>query len=202
MGTPIICSASDRAQGMAAWTTDQRGKREIMTQYALVTDLNRCVGCLACAVACKPSTRARCHFWDKVLRGGPTRRATTTLIARHRNLLSAGNLPASKTECVKVCPPTSTKQADARSIPRPSASGQVCVMAFPYGVRSLNQSERCGEMHALRAAYERGLSAPMRSSVRWSCPLLRRYRAGNRPDARARRPDARDHRVHRLLQTL
>ena len=43
-----------------------------MTQYAIVTDLNRCVGCLACAVACKVANNVPIgSFWNKVLRIGP-----------------------------------------------------------------------------------------------------------------------------------
>ena len=43
-----------------------------MTQYAIVTDVNRCVGCLACSVACKAVNDVPVgSFWNKVLRIGP-----------------------------------------------------------------------------------------------------------------------------------
>ena len=43
-----------------------------MTQYAIVTDLNRCVGCLACSVACKVVNDVPVgNYWNKVLRVGP-----------------------------------------------------------------------------------------------------------------------------------
>ena len=43
-----------------------------MTQYAILTDLNKCVGCLACSVACKTAKEVpNGSFWNKVLRIGP-----------------------------------------------------------------------------------------------------------------------------------
>ena len=43
-----------------------------MTHYAIVTDLNRCVGCLACSVACKAVNNVPIgNFWNKTLRIGP-----------------------------------------------------------------------------------------------------------------------------------
>ena len=40
-----------------------------MTQYAIVTDVNRCVGCLACSVACKVVNNVPVgSFWNKTLR--------------------------------------------------------------------------------------------------------------------------------------
>ncbi|MCD8317278.1 MAG: 4Fe-4S dicluster domain-containing protein, partial [Eggerthellaceae bacterium] len=44
-----------------------------MTQYSIVTDLDRCVGCLGCSVACKIVNGAPVgNFWNKTLRIGPT----------------------------------------------------------------------------------------------------------------------------------
>ena len=43
-----------------------------MTQYAIATDLNRCVGCLACSVTCKVVNDVPIgSYWNKVLRIGP-----------------------------------------------------------------------------------------------------------------------------------
>ena len=78
-----------------------------MTQYAIITDLNRCVGCLACTVACKAVNNVPVGaFWIKTLRVGP-------------NPIEGGSgdwpdvemyfLPiqcqhCADPECVKVCP--------------------------------------------------------------------------------------------------
>ena len=46
-----------------------------MAQYAIVTDLNRCVGCLACMVACKAVNNVPIgNYWNKVLRIGPVKK--------------------------------------------------------------------------------------------------------------------------------
>ena len=43
-----------------------------MTQYSIVTDLNRCVGCLACMVSCKAVNDVPIgSYWLKILRVGP-----------------------------------------------------------------------------------------------------------------------------------
>ena len=42
-----------------------------MTQFAIATDLNRCVGCLSCMVACKAVNNVPIgSYWNKVLRMG------------------------------------------------------------------------------------------------------------------------------------
>lgn len=43
-----------------------------MSHYAIMTDLNRCVGCLSCSAACKTVNNVPIgSFWIKVLRVGP-----------------------------------------------------------------------------------------------------------------------------------
>ena len=47
-----------------------------MTQLAICTDIDRCVGCLACSVACKVVNGVPVgNFWNKTLRVGPTPKA-------------------------------------------------------------------------------------------------------------------------------
>ena len=82
---------------------------------AIITDLNRCVGCLACSVACKGVNNVPIgSYWNKVVRVGP-------------NPIPGGSgqypdvymyfLPIScqhceNPECVKVCPTEASHVAE------------------------------------------------------------------------------------------
>ena len=121
-----------------------------MTQYAIVTDLNRCVGCLACTAACKAVNAVPVgNYWNKVLRIGP-------------NLVSDGSgapkvqlyfLPVQcqhceNPECVNVCPTGASHKLEDGTvqIDKSKCIGcQFCAMACPYGVRYLNEEERVVE---------------------------------------------------------
>ena len=122
-----------------------------MTQYAIITDLNRCVGCLACTVACKAVNNVPVGaFWIKTLRVGP-------------NPIEGGSgdwpdvemyfLPiqcqhCADPECVKVCPTgASHKAADGTvQIDKSKCIGcQFCAKSCPYNVRYLNEEERVVE---------------------------------------------------------
>ncbi len=122
-----------------------------MTQYAIVTDLDRCVGCLACSVACKVVNGVPVgNFWNKTLRIGP-----------HPKEGGSGQYPdvemyflnvqcqhCENPECVSVCPTeASHKTSDGTvQIDKSRCIGcQFCVMACPYGVRYLNEEERVVE---------------------------------------------------------
>ena len=86
---------------------------------AIITDLNRCVGCLACATACKGVNNVPIgNYWNKVVRVGP-------------NPIPGGSgdypdvymyfLPIScqhceNPECVKVCPTEASHVAEDGSI--------------------------------------------------------------------------------------
>jgi Fe-S-cluster-containing dehydrogenase component len=122
-----------------------------MTQYAIVTDLNRCVGCLSCSAACKTVNSVPIgNFWIKVLRVGPNPKPG-----------GSGQWPDIETyflpvqcqhcedpECIKVCPTqASHKREDGTvQIDKSKCIGcQFCVMACPYNVRYLNEDERVVE---------------------------------------------------------
>ena len=104
-----------------------------MTQYAIITDLNRCVGCLACTVACKAVNNVPVGaFWIKTLRVGP-------------NPIEGGSGDWPDVEMYFL--PIQCQAADGTvQIDKSKCIGcQFCAMSCPYNVRYLNEEERVVE---------------------------------------------------------
>ena len=114
-----------------------------MTQYAIVTDLNRCVGCLACSVACKSANNVPIgSFWNKVLRIGPTEAARARDVEMY--FVPVGCQHCANPACVKVCPTGASHKAEDGTVQIDKAKCigcQFCAMACPYNVRYLNEEE-------------------------------------------------------------
>ena len=121
-----------------------------MTQYAILTDLNKCVGCLACSVSCKVINNVPVgNYWNKVLRVGPNpRKKDGQWPDVYTYFLTVQCQHCENPECVHVCPTeASHKMPDGTvQIDKSKCIGcQFCVMACPYGVRYLNEEERVVE---------------------------------------------------------
>ncbi|WP_282209744.1 4Fe-4S dicluster domain-containing protein [Parvibacter caecicola] len=121
-----------------------------MTQYGIVTDVNRCVGCLGCSVACKAVNGVPVGaFWNKTLRIGPNP------VAEGGNwpdvdlyFLTVSCQHCDNPACVSVCPTEASHVvADGTvQVDKSKCIGcQFCAMACPYGVRYLNEEERVVE---------------------------------------------------------
>ena len=138
-----------------------------MTQYAIVTDLNRCVGCLACAVACKAVNDVPIgSFWNKVLRIGPNASIQGAQDAdSYLYFLPVQCQHCADPECVKVCPTGASHKLEDGTVQvdKSKCIGcQFCAMACPYNVRYLNEQED-----------RPGRAAAMRQPMRWHGALLR-----------------------------
>ncbi|MDR3136136.1 MAG: 4Fe-4S dicluster domain-containing protein [Coriobacteriales bacterium] len=121
-----------------------------MTKYAIVTDLDRCVGCLACSVACKMVNSVPIgQFWNKTLRVGPNpKKEGDNWPDVELYYLTVQCQHCEKPQCVEVCPTgASQKLIDGTvQIDKQKCIGcQFCVMACPYNVRYLNEDERVVE---------------------------------------------------------
>ncbi len=123
----------------------------MMAQYAIATDLNRCVGCLACSVACKVANSVPIgSYWNKVLRVGPNLSKDGT---GHFPDVEMYYLPlqcqhCADPECVKVCPTGASRKLEDGTvqIDKSKCIGcQFCAMSCPYNVRYLNEEERVVE---------------------------------------------------------
>ena len=118
-----------------------------MATNAIVTDLNRCVGCLACMVACKAVNNVPIgSYWNKVLRIGPSLKpGATSAHDVEMYYLPVQCQHCENPECVKVCPTGASHIAEDGTvqIDKSKCIGcQFCAMACPYGVRYLNEEER------------------------------------------------------------
>ena len=121
-----------------------------MTQYAIATDLNRCVGCLACSVTCKVVNDVPIgSYWNKVLRIGPNPKFEGAEFPDvEMYFLTVQCQHCADPECVKVCPTGASHKLEDGTvqIDKSKCIGcQFCAMSCPYGVRYLNEEERVVE---------------------------------------------------------
>ena len=122
-----------------------------MTQLAICTDLDRCVGCLACSVSCKVVNGVPIgNFWNKTLRVGPTPKkgGSGQYPDVETYFLNVQCQHCENPECVKVCPTGASHKLEDGTvqIDKSKCIGcQFCAMACPYGVRYLNEEERVVE---------------------------------------------------------
>ena len=118
-----------------------------MTRYSIVTDVNRCVGCLACSVACKAVNGVPVGaFWNKTLRIGPNPKEGGSGQWPDVDLyfLTVSCQHCENPECVHVCPTGASHKLEDGTvqIDKSKCIGcQFCAMACPYNVRYLNEEE-------------------------------------------------------------
>ena len=117
---------------------------------AIITDLNRCVGCLACSVACKAVNNVPIgSYWNKVLRIGPNPKFEGAEFPDvEMYFLTVQCQHCADPECVKVCPTGASHKLEDGTvqIDKSKCIGcQFCAMSCPYGVRYLNEEERVVE---------------------------------------------------------
>lgn len=116
-----------------------------MAQKAIVIDLDRCIGCYGCIVACKQENNIQLGaYWNKVLTVGPAGKFPDVEMYFLPVLCQHCRDP----QCVKVCPTgASFKREDGIVlIDKSKCIGcQYCAMACPYGVRYFNKEEKVVE---------------------------------------------------------
>ena len=117
-----------------------------MARYAILTDLNKCVGCLACSIACKVVNSVPVgSYWNKVLRIGPNPRTKGGQWPDvYTYFLTVQCQHCENPECVKVCPTGASHKLEDGTvqIDKSKCIGcQFCAMSCPYSVRYLNEEE-------------------------------------------------------------
>lgn len=125
-------------------------------QYAIITDLNRCVGCLSCSVACKSANEVPIGmFWNKVLRVGPfPTEEGDTFDKSAMYFLPVTCQHCVNPPCTDVCPTGATTKLDDGTVvidEELCIGCQACMTACPYGVRFLNDElgvvQKCNLCH-------------------------------------------------------
>ncbi|MEE0144812.1 MAG: 4Fe-4S binding protein, partial [Senegalimassilia anaerobia] len=112
-----------------------------MSRNCLVVDLDKCIGCHACEVACKNENGiALGEYWNRVLQIGPH----GTFPDLEQYWLPVQCQQCEDAPCVHVCPTgASYRDADGKVlVDKEKCIGcKYCMMACPYGVRSWNAKE-------------------------------------------------------------
>ena len=149
-----------------------------MANKAIVTDLNRCVGCLACMVACKAVNNVPIgSYWNKVLRIGPSLKAgATSAHDVEMYYLPVQCQHCADPECVKVCPTGASHKLEDGTVQvdKEKCIGcQFCAMSCPYGVRYLNEEE--GVVEKCTLCQQRTAQGELPQCVSQCCGMARWY---------------------------
>lgn len=128
-----------------------------MPKWGMVIDLDKCVGCQACSVACKEE--------NNVPYGSPQEQKRGRGLNWHRVIsASTGEYPSARVDfipmpcmhcndapCVTVCPARATyRRPDGIVVQdfRKCIGCRYCIVACPYGARSFNfKNQRVEEYH-------------------------------------------------------
>ena len=147
-----------------------------MTQLAICTDLDRCVGCLAWAASCKVVNGVPIGNFNKTLRVGPTKEAVPASFRMSKPTFERSASTARNPQCVSVCPTeASHKLPDGTiQIDKSKCIGcQFCVMSCPYGVRYLNEEE--GVVEKCTLCQQRTAQGELPQCVSQCCGMARWY---------------------------
>lgn len=108
-----------------------------MARYGIVIDLKKCIGCMACTMACKAENGTRPGiFWNIVidLEAGQYPAVSRTFLPRLC-------MHCQKAPCVEVCPTGASHQREDGIVLidyDKCAGCKYCVEACPYGARYFN----------------------------------------------------------------
>lgn len=139
-----------------------------MTKYAMVVDVDRCVGCQTCTAACKhANTTAPGVQWRKVL---------DFEIGEYpevrRTFLPVGCMHCTDPPCMEVCPTTATYKRDDGIVGidyHKCIGCSYCVMACPYDAREMLRNELHAYMESKAMPNEIERAQPERNGVAQKC---------------------------------
>ena len=125
-----------------------------MAQKTLVIDLDRCIGCHACEVACKQENGVPLGvYYNKVLSIGPLGKFPDI----KQYFLPSVCQVCKDAPCLKVCPTGATYRTEDGQIlvnKEKCIGCKMCMAACPYGARSYNPEknvvEKCTLCHHLQ----------------------------------------------------
>lgn len=141
-----VKTASSGAQAPKYWVEDVTPSKK-KKQYTLLIDLDRCIGCKACQVACKIENNVDLGvFWNRVMAMGPVGQFPNLEYFYFPKQCQHCEEPL----CVNVCPTGATYKTEDGIVlvDKDKCFGcQYCDWACPYGVRTKNPNtgmvEKC-----------------------------------------------------------
>lgn len=112
-----------------------------MSANCLVIDLDRCIGCHACEVACKTENDiALGEYWNRVVQVGPW----GTFPDLQQYWIPAQCQQCTDAPCITVCPTGASYRNTEDGIVLVNdeicIGCRYCMMACPYGVRTMNKA--------------------------------------------------------------
>ncbi len=135
-----------------------------MRRYGLIVDLERCIGCLACTIACKAENGIASGSWINVEMANGQRRDTATGLFPD---LSMAYLPVTcmhceKPLCLEACPAEAIQKRDDGIVILDSnkcTGCRECVGACPYGAVAWNEKDGvAGKCNLCRHRIDKGLA--------------------------------------------